>query len=62
MAKRWVVVEMFAGLPEGIWVEEDEAAALVKAHDLAKELGYELGKDGYYVRGDSELHLREVED
>ncbi|MEE9592267.1 MAG: hypothetical protein V3W28_01655 [Thermoplasmata archaeon] len=59
--KAWVVVEMFAGLPEGVWLASDEAAARVKADDLAKDLSYEMGEDGYYVRGDSELHIREVE-
>lgn len=59
----WAIVEIFGGLPEGVWIEETEAEARTRAEELANNLGYEPAEDGgdYWVRGDSELHIREVE-
>lgn len=58
----WAIVEMFGGLPEGVWLADSENEAVHKAERLADHLGYQPSEDGrYWVRGDSELHLREVE-
>lgn len=54
----WVVVEMSGGLPGGLWVCRSEASAERTAAEIAEEEGYVWSEDGFWVEGDSELHVR----
>ena len=60
-ARYWAVVEMFGGLPEGIWICETEEAAKRMAEEVALETGGSWDEeDGYWRRGDTEWHIRQA--
>ena len=56
----WAVIEMFGGLPEGIWTCRSEESAKRIAEEVALETGGEWDEDGYWRRGDTEWHIRQA--
>lgn len=54
----WAVVEVYAGLPEKVWVTWSEKRATEVALEIAEEGGFEWDDDGYWRRGDTELQIR----
>ena len=54
------MVEMYSGLPEGVWICLTEEAAMALAANQAEKVGGEY-EDGYWQRGDTEWHVREAD-
>ena len=58
----WAIIETYGGLPENVWLAPSEWQATQKAHLVAVTGGFDRHEDGYWVDGDSEIHIREVSD
>ncbi len=56
----WIVVEVYAGVPERLWVRRSEESARRTADAVAEREGFYYDEEHrYWMRGeDAEIHLR----